>query len=247
MDRYERKRIIGKGSYGQAVLVQKKGDGTFYVIKEVRMVGMKFQERKEARAECALLSKFDHPNIVRYVEHFEARQVLYMVMEFAAKGDLGALIHKTRPVFRGGGMPEASVLHYFGQMALGLRYIHERKILHRDIKSANIFITHSNVIKIGDFGISTVLRNTFALARTVCGTPYYFSPELCQNRPYNNKSDVWALGCVLYEMCTLRHPFDAANIKGLMQKIVRGQFVPVSDQYSPTLGVLVQVVWVRVL
>jgi len=102
-----------------------------------------------------------------------------------------------------------------------LQYIHHKRILHRDIKTSNIFLTSNGTVKIGDFGISKVLENTLDQASTVVGTPYYMSPEVCENKPYTFKSDVWALGCVLYELCTLKHAFDANNLLGLIFKIMR--------------------------
>lgn len=112
---------------------------------------------------------------------------------------------------------------------MALNYIHENRILHRDIKSSNIFVTSNGYVKIGDFGISRVLEHTYDSANTVVGTPYYMryqnlymvSPEVCENKPYTFKSDVWALGCVLYELCTLKHAFDANNLLGLVYKIVK--------------------------
>eukprot|EP01063_Lacrimia_lanifica_P008003 TRINITY_DN1513_c1_g1_i1.p1 TRINITY_DN1513_c1_g1~~TRINITY_DN1513_c1_g1_i1.p1 ORF type:complete len:697 (+),score=307.37 TRINITY_DN1513_c1_g1_i1:123-2213(+) len=245
MDKYQRLRVIGKGSYGQATVVKRKSDGVQLVAKEVKLQGLNAEERKEARAECALLARLQHPNIVQYMEHFEQRQVLYIVMEFAEKGDLDGVLKKYQARGRRmsanvPGLPQEMLLGYFTQICMGLRYLHDKKILHRDIKCANIFLTSNNIVKIGDFGISTILRNTFALARTVCGTPYYFSPELCQNRPYNNKSDVWAVGCVLHQMCTLRPPFEGQNMKQLMQRIVRGTPAAVSPNYSMELRELLK-------
>ncbi|EMP28924.1 Serine/threonine-protein kinase Nek1 [Chelonia mydas] len=96
----------------------------------------------------------------------------------------------------------------------------------------NIFLTKDGTIQLGDFGIARVLNSTVELARTCIGTPYYLSPEICRNKPYNNKSDIWALGCVLYEMCTLKHAFEAGNMKNLVLKIISGSFPPVSLHYS---------------
>lgn len=95
-------------------------------------------------------------------------------------------------------------MQWFIQICLGLNYIHSKRILHRDLKSANIFLTSTNCIKIGDFGIAKVLQGTFEAALTVIGTPYYMSPELCHNKPYTLKSDIWSLGCLLYEMVALK-------------------------------------------
>ena len=95
---------------------------------------------------------------------------------------------------------EDEILNWFIQIAISLEYIHGRKVIHRDIKTSNIFLTGNGTVKLGDFGISRVLENTNEAAMTVVGTPYYMSPEVCESKPYTFKSDVWALGCVLYEL-----------------------------------------------
>ncbi|KAF5404745.1 hypothetical protein PHET_01566 [Paragonimus heterotremus] len=101
--------------------------------------------------------------------------------------------------------------------------MHERNILHRDLKTQNIFLTRSNIIKVGDLGIAKVLESSNSMATTLIGTPYYMSPELFANKPYNHKSDIWALGCVLYEMATLKHAFSAENFNALSYKIMSGK------------------------
>lgn len=105
-------------------------------------------------------------------------------------------------------------------------------MLHRDLKSQNVFLTANNTVKLGDFGISKVLENTNDVAMTVQGTPYYMSPEVCQSKPYDYKSDVWALGCILYELATLKHAFTAENLLGLVFKIVQDKQDPIPDIYS---------------
>jgi len=124
-------------------------------------------------------------------------------------------------------------------MALAIKHIHDRKILHRDLKTQNIFMTQSGQIKIGDFGIARVLQHTYDCAQTAIGTPYYLSPEICQEKPYNQKSDIWSLGCILYEMVTLRHAFDANSMKGLVLKILRGNYPAIPSMYSQDLKDLV--------
>ena len=107
---------------------------------------------------------------------------------------------------------EELVLDWFVQIALALKHVHDRKILHRDLKTQNIFLTSKQEIKIGDFGISRVLQHTYDCAKTAIGTPYYLSPEICQERPYNQKSDIWSMGCIIYEILTFKHAFDSTSI-----------------------------------
>ena len=123
---------------------------------------------------------------------------------------------------------------------MALLYIHEKKILHRDIKTQNIFLTSNGTVKLGDFGISKVLENSITSANTVVGTPYYLSPEACENLPYSSKSDIWALGCVLYELCTLKHAFDASNLLSLVYKIVKGDYESIPALYSKDMRQLVK-------
>ena len=106
-------------------------------------------------------------------------------------------------------MPEKQIWRFFIEMCLGIQYLHANRILHRDIKTINMFLAKNDTIKIGDLGVARELNQSANMAHTVVGTPYYLSPELCEEKPYNNKSDIWSLGCVLYELCTLRHPFEA--------------------------------------
>ncbi|XP_077572541.1 serine/threonine-protein kinase Nek1 isoform X12 [Stigmatopora nigra] len=231
MDKYEKVMKIGEGSFGKAILVKDKKDGHQYVIKEVCISGMSEKARQESRKEVAVLANMSHPNIVQYKESFEERGFLYIVMDYCEGGDLFKKINSQKGMF----FPEEQILDWFVQICLALKYIHDRKILHRDIKSQNIFLTKDGTVQLGDFGIARVLNSTVELARTCIGTPYYLSPEICENKPYNNKSDIWALGCVLYEMCTLKHAFEAGNMKNLVLKIIRGSYHPVAVHYSSEL------------
>ncbi|XP_024277583.1 serine/threonine-protein kinase Nek1 isoform X4 [Oncorhynchus tshawytscha] len=231
MDKYEKVRKIGEGSFGKAILVKSREDGKQYVIKEIGISRMSSKERQESRKEVAVLANMSHPNIVQYKESFEECGCLYIVMDYCEGGDLFKTINSQKGVQ----FPEEQILDWLVQICLALKHVHDRKILHRDIKSQNIFLTKDGTIQLGDFGIARVLNSTVELARTCIGTPYYLSPEICENKPYNNKSDVWALGCVLYEMCTLKHAFEAGNMKNLVLKIIRGSYPPVSIHYSQDL------------
>lgn len=227
---------LGEGSYGTVFKVRRKGkeyvvDKKLYVMKQISLRQMDRRGQQEALNEVNILASLDNPYIVKYYDSFIENKVLNIVMEFCDKGDLSKILK----VQMGRLLPESKIWKYFIQMCFGLEYIHSKKILHRDIKSMNVFLAKEDDVRIGDLGVAKVLSNTAAFAHTYVGTPYYLSPELCEDKPYNTKSDVWALGCVLYELCALRHPFDANNQGALFLKIVRGHYSPISNQFSPEL------------
>ncbi|XP_064418147.1 serine/threonine-protein kinase Nek1 [Latimeria chalumnae] len=241
MDKYIKVNKIGEGSFGKAILVKSKEDGRQYVIKEINISRMSSKEREESRREVAVLANMKHPNIVQYKESFEESGCLYIVMDYCEGGDLFKRINTQKGIL----FSEDQIMDWFVQICLALKHVHDRKILHRDIKSQNIFLTKEGTVQLGDFGIARVLNSTVELARTCIGTPYYLSPEICENKPYNNKSDIWALGCVLYEMCTLKHAFEAGNMKNLVLKIIRGSYPPVSLHYSCDLRSLLSQLFKR--
>ncbi|XP_035860346.1 serine/threonine-protein kinase Nek5-like [Sander lucioperca] len=238
MNNYEVIGQIGEGAFGKAFLVQDRGGGgdRRCVVKEINLRKMSAREKEASKKEVTLLSKMRHPNIVSFIRSFHERSSLYIVMEYCDGGDLMKKISMQRGVF----FTEEQVVDWFVQICLGLKHIHDRKILHRDIKAQNIFLTNGGMkAKLGDFGIARMLNNTMELARTCVGTPYYLSPEICESRPYNNKTDIWSLGCVLYEICTLRHPFEGSSLRQLVSKICRGRYSPAPRRYSPDLRLLI--------
>ncbi|XP_047474003.1 uncharacterized protein LOC125028591 [Penaeus chinensis] len=234
MDDYKILRQLGSGSYGSAHLAVHVPSGTKCVVKEIKISHMTPKELQEARREVEVLSSLSHIYITQFRYSSEANGKLYIAMDYCGGGDLHTLITKRNGVL----FPEDRILDWFVQLCLAVKYIHDRRILHRDIKSQNIFLTDEGRVRLGDFGIAKVMNSTSDLARTCIGTPYYLSPEMCENKPYNNKSDIWALGCVLYEMTTLKHAFEASNMKALILKIIKGVYHPIPPRYSRDLRML---------
>ncbi|NWQ92364.1 NEK4 kinase, partial [Burhinus bistriatus] len=225
-------RAVGKGSYGEVSLVRHQQDSKQYVIKKLNLKNASNRERKAAEQEAQLLSQLKHPNIVTYRESWQGEDgLLYIVMGFCEGGDL---YHKLKEQ-KGKLLPENQVVEWFVQIAMALQYLHEKHILHRDLKTQNVFLTRTNIIKVGDLGIARVLENQYDMASTLIGTPYYMSPELFSNKPYNYKSDVWALGCCVYEMATLKHAFNAKDMNSLVYRIIEGKLPPMPKDYSPQL------------
>lgn len=134
---------------------------------------------------------------------------------------------------------EGDVWKFAIQMLHGLRTLHRMNIFHRDIKSANVLLTqHHEEIKLGDLNVSKITKS--GMASTQTGTPYYASPEVWSDLPYNAKCDIWSLGCVLYELCALRPPFMANDINALKKKISAGHFDRIPEGYSEDLENLIR-------
>ncbi|XP_054869718.1 serine/threonine-protein kinase Nek11 [Amphiprion ocellaris] len=139
----------------------------------------------------------------------------------------------------GRSLPENQVIDWLIQLLLGLHYMHDRRILHRDLKAKNVFLKR-NLVKIGDFGVSCLLMGSCDLATTFTGTPFYMSPEVLNHQGYDSKSDIWALGCLLYEMCCLTHAFQGPNFLSVLMRIVEGETPTLPSTYSPDLNSVMQ-------
>lgn len=188
MDKYRKVKIVGKGSFGHAVLVQSIVDRKLYIMKIIDVSRMERKQKEEALNEVHVLKAMRHPYIVTYRESFMDKRCLCIVMDYADGGDMYGKITKQKAI--GKGFQENLILDWFVQICLAIKHMHDRKILHRDLKTQNVFLTAKGEVKIGDFGISRVLQHTYDCAQTAIGTPYYLSPEICQEKPYNQKSDI---------------------------------------------------------
>eukprot|EP00929_Paragymnodinium_shiwhaense_P121307 TRINITY_DN93487_c0_g1_i1.p1 TRINITY_DN93487_c0_g1~~TRINITY_DN93487_c0_g1_i1.p1 ORF type:complete len:466 (+),score=123.95 TRINITY_DN93487_c0_g1_i1:93-1490(+) len=236
--KYERLKVIGKGSFGKAYLVRNTEADALCVVKQMDTGTMDPKDRDAAVKEATLLKKMRHPNIVQFQEVFMTRKGrLCIVMDYADGGDLNGKIKKQGGLL----LPESQVLLWFVQCCFALLHVHDRKVLHRDLKTQNIFLMSSGQVKLGDFGIARILDATKDYAKTMVGTPYYLSPEIIQDRPYAFKSDVWSLGIVLYEMATLTHPFDADSLAILAGKILNNQIPALDTSYSQDIVSLIHV------
>ena len=235
LEQYSILKQIGSGTFGKVILVKENRTDETYALKQVRVTLLDKAQRDQTLTEVKVLARMRHPNIIRYKDAFVEDGILHICMEYALFGDLHNII-KAR---RGELFSEHQLIIWFTQIVQALHYMHQRRILHRDLKTQNIFLDSHGVIKLGDFGIARILNNTMEHARTVVGTPFYLSPEICEGVPYNFKSDIWSLGCVLYEMCTLRHAFSANSIKVLIVKILRGCYPPISGVYSSDMRILI--------
>jgi len=231
---------LGKGTYGVVYKAKKNNDNNIYVIKQISLEGLNQSQKNEVKLESKILKSIQSKYVVKYYESFEEDNKLNIVMEFCECGDLNEFIEmqkKSNHLLK-----EDIIWKFFIKITLGLADIHKLKILHRDLKSLNIFLKQENDVRVGDLGVAKVLNNTF-FAKTFIGTPYYLSPEICEDKPYNDKSDVWALGCILYELCTYKHPFTARSQGGLILKILNSYPDPIYHGYSEELKNLINIIF----
>jgi len=233
-DKFQILQTLGKGAFSVVYKVKRFEDGQIYALKKVILKNLKPKEIQNALNEIRILASIKHPNIVAYREAFIDRVTsdLCIVMEFAGGGDLSGKIKECRE--KRIRFPENMVVKFFYQLTSSLYELHMRNIIHRDLKTANIFLTWDlKSIKLGDMNVSKIVKNIFAYTQT--GTPYYASPEVWRDEPYSIKTDVWSLGCVMYELCMLRPPFNATDMDGLFDKVQKCSFDPFDSFYSKGL------------
>lgn len=237
MDKFQIMKDLGKGSFATVSQVLRKDDNQLYAIKRVKLPNMPPIDREHALNEVRILASFVHPNIISYKESFytEETKTLDIIMEYAEGGDLLSLIKKTKNNKET--ISENIIWMYLIQMLFGLRALHEKKFIHRDLKSANVFLCKGNIAKIGDFNVTKRLKTSTYL-QTQTGTPYYASPEIWLEKPYDMRTDIWSLGCIIYELCALQVPFLANSIPQLCKSIVKGEYKKIPSIYSKDLDTI---------
>lgn len=236
---YEVLKPIGKGKFAIVYRAQKISDQTIVALKRISVDMIDDKAREKCLKEVRLLASLDHPNVIKYMDSFISENDLVIVVEWAAAGDLKRQLRKAQE--RGVGFEERVIWKYFSQICEAIKHMHEKRVMHRDLKPANIFLTLDGTVKVGDLGLSRELSEHTVQAHSKVGTPLYMSPEVLRGDGYDFKSDIWSLGCLLYELAMLKSPFKAEglNLYGLFQKISAGDFTPVPDNYSVELRSLV--------
>ena len=230
-------KLLGKGSFGSVYLVKRKKDDQIYAMKRINLPKSPTNEKQAALNEIRLLASLSHPNIIGYKETFcdILTGDLCIVMEYGDGGDLAKRIEfnkKNNLLFE-----ENMIWKWIIQLLNGVIFLHSHHIMHRDLKSANIFLMKNNILKIGDLNVSKLSKNSFAQTKT--GTPYYLGPEVWEDKPYDYKCDIWSIGCIIYELCCLVPPFRATSLGELYRVIKKGYYMPIPNKYSDDLKTLI--------
>lgn len=202
---------------------------------------MSDKEKQQLVSEVNILRELKHSNIVKYVDRIIDKndQTIFIVMEYCAGGDMAQLIKNSKR--RKEYIPENLLWKIIAQIVYALHHCHQKKILHRDLKPGNVFLDKNKNVKLGDFGLSRIMGEESVYAYTHVGTPYYMSPEQINDSKYNDRSDIWSLGCVIYEIAALKPPFQAKNHYMLSKMIKSGEIdqLPAEGKYSAELSGLI--------
>ncbi|KAK8866361.1 hypothetical protein M9Y10_009323 [Tritrichomonas musculus] len=224
-------KTLGRGTYGCVYKAIRLSDGKTYAVKVVNLRDLSHSEIEDSVNEIRLMASFTSPFIIRFFEAFCDNKRLCIVTEYAKLGDLAHLIQRRK--VKGHHLREEIIWTYLLQLLEGLKALHSCGVVHRDLKSANILLAAPDLLKIADLGVSTVLLST-QLARTQIGTPLYIAPEVWKRCPYDQKSDMWSLGVLLYEMMTFSYPFTGRDQKELAARVCLGKY-QIPKRYSVDL------------
>ena len=220
--KYKIIEILGQGGFGSAYKVLNKDNNNIYVIKKILINNLEEEEKIKIKNEANILESLDNPYIVKYYESFSDENSFNIVMEYCNGLDLRKLINNHKEKKKS--IEKELIFQIISDICLGIKEIHKKKLIHRDLKPDNLFIGSDLKIKIGDFGISKQLNNYNEYAKSRAGTIRYMAPEIINGEKYNNKVDIWSLGCIIYELCTLNLCFDDGSLKTLMNKIVESKY-----------------------
>ena len=210
-------KVLGQGGFGKVYQVLNEKENKYYAIKKILLKDLNEEQIETTQNEANILSNISSEYIVKYYDSFKDIDSFNILMEYCEK-DLKKFINEYK--MKNELIDENVIYNIISELCLGIKEIHKKNLIHRDLKPENIFINNDNKIKIGDFGISKKLDLNNRYAHTSIGTNIYMAPEMIKGEQYNNKVDIWALGCIIYELFTLNICFESNSLLGFVNKIL---------------------------
>ena len=225
-------KFLGRGKFSTVYQAERQKDQKLVALKIIKIYDIMDKNLiDKCLQEVNLLQKVSHPNIVKYLDSFIGQNELFIAIEWADKGDVKRLIRKYKQ--EGDLISEPKVIEYTREIASALQHMHDKRVIHRDLKPANILIFSDGTFKLGDLGLGRFMSDETFKAFSKVGTPLYMAPEVINNIGYDFKSDNWSLGCVVYELVTLKSPFqtdEKISMMDLFKKINTGQYPHITNE-----------------
>jgi len=209
---------LGRGAFGKVFQILNEKENKYYALKKIELIEFSEEELELYENEAKILSSINNAHVVKYYDSSKDNEFFYILMEYCEGSDLKQFIKEYKS--KKEKIDEKSIYSIIFDICLGIKEIHQKNLIHRDLKPENIFIDKYKMIKIGDFGISKLLDNNDKYAKSIVGTNNYMAPEVIKGDKYNNKVDIWALGCIIYELLTLNVCFEGKGLYGIIDKIV---------------------------
>jgi len=244
---YEIDKKLGNGGFGSVYKVINKNDNKIYAIKRLSIKGLNQKDLEYIKNEANILSNIENENIVKYYESFYEDDSFNIVMDYCAFGDLRKIINECKE--NGLFFSKSAIYYLIKSICLGLKEIHENNLIHRDLKPENIFFKEDLKLMIGDFGVAKQLQNGTIHANTQIGTFQYMAPEILKKEKYTNKVDIYSLGCIIYELCTLNFYFAnktggkininfyGNNLQNLIDKLVE-----IESNKRPSINEIIEII-----
>uniref|UniRef100_A0A8C6VR29 Serine/threonine-protein kinase PLK n=1 Tax=Nothobranchius furzeri TaxID=105023 RepID=A0A8C6VR29_NOTFU len=205
---YSKGKLLGKGGFARCYEMTDLSNNKMYAVKVIPQSRVsKPHQRDKITNEIELHRTLSHKHVVKFSHYFEDQENIYIFLELCSRKSL-AHIWKARHT-----LTEPEVRYYLKQIISGLKYLHSRGILHRDLKLGNFFVNENMELRLGDFGLAAKLETVEQRKKTICGTPNYLAPEVLNRQGHGTESDVWSLGCVMYTLMCGNPPFETLDLK----------------------------------
>merc|ERR1712223_44974 len=232
--KYERGRFLGKGGFAKCYELKDFATGDISAGKIVpKSLLVKSHQREKMAQEISLHKTLNHPYIVKLYSYFEDKDFVYIILELCRRRSLMEL-HKRRKA-----ITEPETRYFMKQILLGVKYLHDNKIIHRDLKLGNIFLNDNMEIKLGDFGLATKVDYDGERKRTLCGTPNYIAPEVLTKKGHSYEVDIWSIGCIMYTLLVGKPPFETQTLKDTYKRIRKNEY-HVPSKVGPLAKLLIR-------